>query len=257
MTAKTMAEAQQEQAKAKALGGLTGPAALAAYSPDASKYLAIQQTNTAVAQQVLASHPNEPFAANVAQSIAQDTSKPYTLADAEGLIKTHTMEPLEVQGKKAEIAKTEAGTAESEASTLQKKAETLRAQAQTETEPLRRKQLQAQADAAEARAKFLGAGKPMTDAQIETAARAEASAQVKVPAAGFGESLTGTAAAAKKKWTEAYNAAKQRMKSEAAAGKTAIAAAPELPEGWTAGEPDADGRPTAVDPSGVPHHWEE
>jgi len=34
-------------------------------------------------------------------------------------------------------------------------------------------------------------------------------------------------------------------------------AAPALPAGWKMGPPDASGRPTAIDASGVPHHWED
>jgi hypothetical protein len=252
MTQEALANAQAAKQKADALKGLSGPAAMAAYAPDASKYLSTQQTNNAVAQQVLASH-KEPFAANVAQSIASDTSKPWTLTEAEALIKAHAMEPLEQKGKEAEVASTEAGT-------LQKQAETLKARADAELDPVRKQTLLAQANAANARAKFLGQSKPMSEKDIEAAARAEATAQVKVPPAGFGESLTGTAAAAQKKWNEVYNAAKQRLRTEGASAKSTVAASPDdplslIPEGGTPAIGD-DGSHGYVDSSGAFHSVE-
>jgi hypothetical protein len=253
MTQKTMAEAQQEQAKAQALGNLTGPAALAAYAPDASKYLSIQQTNTEVAKQVLAAHPNEPFAANVAQSIASDTSKPYTLSDAETVIKSHTMAPLEQKGKEAEIASTEAGT-------LQKRAETLKAQADAELDPVRKQALLANAQKAEAQAKFLGQAKPMTAGEVERAAIAAGNAARQTAKQGTFESKDAFQQRAQKAYDDAYNAEKQRLQSEDKKAKSAVAASPDdplslIPEGGTPAISD-DGTHGYVDSSGAFHSVE-
>ena len=81
--------------------------------------------------------------------------------------------------------------------------------------PLRRKALEASVGLSEARSKFLtSGGPPLTDAQMHALAKSQAAAEVKVPAPGTFEGLTGTSAAAGAKLAARTEEIKRQLRAE-------------------------------------------
>jgi hypothetical protein len=256
------------QAQIQNLQGKTGlqAAQTGLATAKASQLTGILDANKNTAAQILALKPTltpeqQTRADLLAGTIATDSSKVYdpkevmTALFTDPLTEQKTKAEIAASGAKTDLTKAETGLVPARAAALG--AEAGKATAETGAIPARTDAMKASAEASRARASALGAAKPMTADQIEKSAiQAGRAAQAGVKQGTF-ETKDAFQTRSKKAYDDAYSTEKQRLKTEGAGAKSAIAAAPELPEGWTAGEPDAAGRPTAVDPSGVPHHWEE